>query len=565
MEIGTGGNWLDSVCLCIVHSSNPLAKINHTAQQVIRDLTDAVKQYVEKRDHFVGLCKLYGTKVVQWTAMDRSPHLDPKLKCTVLSVYSHNNKKAPTLKALVDWLMSSKDTITICSGDVKVGAVVSWLQEGLAIFQIQVRIHCQAKTCQSSPSKELLSRRTKLSTRIDKWRKEQKRFMYFSASDQQKFRLLGLASRQAQMLELALGDIINSLQTTVKTLTAAYKQKIKHACGQDANTRSNQEIRNIEAKRSTFIVNYALFRDALDALDALDKEKWPTLSEQDTFRKARERRQSPGNSRVVEGNRWAMTRAGYRLSDNGTTSCLIFGNGESESPHNEEKVNDLDDLMFDVEALNCAGTKMAMRKAQAPNPPTVAKASESDEHTPVSSKNSMERPPSEGWIWKTGQLKNMKPEEIEAWEETNDRVQWFRAEADFERWQECLKRKHAECDRALRRFAFKRDAWALLAKEFAESPGHGAYAREHRDIFESLRVDLQMKFDSVAVPILRPTSPSETIADRVLIWRTDHEKWASRPPFKDPTIRGGDTREPLADEDEEDVENTGTKRKSSRS
>ena len=126
----------------------------------------------------------------------------------------------------------------------------------------------------------------------------------FSASDRQKFRLLGLASRHAQMLELALGDIINSLQTTVKTLTAAYERKIKHARGQDANTRSNQEIRNIEAKRSTFIVDYALFRDALDVLDALDKEKWPTLSEQDTFRKATERRRSPGDSRVVEGNLW---------------------------------------------------------------------------------------------------------------------------------------------------------------------------------------------------------------------------------------------------------------------
>lgn len=44
---------------------------------------------------------------------------------------------APTLKALVDQLMSSKDTITVSSGDVKVGAVVSWLQEGLALAQVQ--------------------------------------------------------------------------------------------------------------------------------------------------------------------------------------------------------------------------------------------------------------------------------------------------------------------------------------------------------------------------------------------------------------------------------------------
>ncbi|KAE9384367.1 hypothetical protein BT96DRAFT_792722, partial [Gymnopus androsaceus JB14] len=92
----------------------------------------------------------------------------------------------------------------------------------------------------------------------------------FSASDRQKFRLLGLGNKQVQMLEVALGDIINTLQTTCKTLTAAYERKIKHARGQDANTRSNQEIRSIEAKRETLIVDYMLFRDALHALGALD-------------------------------------------------------------------------------------------------------------------------------------------------------------------------------------------------------------------------------------------------------------------------------------------------------
>jgi len=101
---------------------------------------------------------------------------------------------APTLKALVDRLMLSKDTITVSSGDVKVGAVVSWLQEGLALAQVQcvscytillnanldmsrARIRRIAKTCKANPTTEVRSRRTKLSTRIDKWRKEQTRFM----------------------------------------------------------------------------------------------------------------------------------------------------------------------------------------------------------------------------------------------------------------------------------------------------------------------------------------------------------------------------------------------------
>ncbi|KAE9395259.1 hypothetical protein BT96DRAFT_942530 [Gymnopus androsaceus JB14] len=71
-------------------------------QQAIKDFTNARKLYVDKCDHFVGLCELYETKVLQWTTMDHSPHLDPRSKHTMLSVYSHNNNKAPTLKGLVD-------------------------------------------------------------------------------------------------------------------------------------------------------------------------------------------------------------------------------------------------------------------------------------------------------------------------------------------------------------------------------------------------------------------------------------------------------------------------------
>lgn len=163
-----------------------------------------------KRDHFIGLCELNESRVRAWTAMDRSPHVDPCNKRNVLSVYTHNPEKggllddslfynltvsvAPTLKALVERLMSSKDTITVTSGDVKVGAAVAWLQEGLGLAQLQcvpcyiipsvtnldiprARIRHIAKTCKAKPTAELRSRRTKLLTCIDKWHKEQTRFM----------------------------------------------------------------------------------------------------------------------------------------------------------------------------------------------------------------------------------------------------------------------------------------------------------------------------------------------------------------------------------------------------
>ncbi|KAE9393534.1 hypothetical protein BT96DRAFT_999399 [Gymnopus androsaceus JB14] len=347
------------------------------ARQLVKVLNHAKKQYIEKRNHFISLCELNESRVVAWSAMDRSPHVDPRNKRSVMSVYEHNHEKAPILKALVDRLMSSKDTITVSSGDVKVGAAVSWLQEGLALAQLQACICRIAKTCKANPTTEVRSRCTKLSTRIDKWHKEQTRFMCsialqlvgqsaeepkdqclflpsdFSASDRQKFHLLGLGNKQVQMLEVALGDIINTLQTTCKTLTAAYEHKIKHARGQDANTRLNQEIHSIEAKWETLIADYMLFRDALHALGALDEVKWRPLMVKDTFRKSTEKRRTPGDSQVTEGNLWNMTRVGFSTSDPKIAGGLLFehGNVGEDEDEDDEGGDTSEDPIFNINDL----------------------------------------------------------------------------------------------------------------------------------------------------------------------------------------------------------------------
>lgn len=66
---------------------------NSTARQLAKDLTHAKKQYIEKRDHFIGLCELNESRVAAWTAMDRSPRVDPRGKKNVFSVYTHNHEK----------------------------------------------------------------------------------------------------------------------------------------------------------------------------------------------------------------------------------------------------------------------------------------------------------------------------------------------------------------------------------------------------------------------------------------------------------------------------------------
>ncbi|KAJ3979451.1 hypothetical protein F5890DRAFT_1478518, partial [Lentinula detonsa] len=150
----------------------------------------------------------------------------------------------------------------------------------------------------------------------------------------------------------------------------------------------------------------------------------------------------------------------------------------------------------------------------------------------------------DGWIWKAGRLENMSAKEIEEWEETENRVQWFRAEADFERWQEQIEIKHADFQRVIASFTYYRDAWMRLSSQYSWTPGHCAYAREHSDMFESLRMDAQAKYDHCGIDILKNVRPGHTLADRILLWHAGEEKmfsfdrWASRPDFHDPTIRG---------------------------
>ncbi|KAK1234885.1 hypothetical protein PQX77_001902 [Marasmius sp. AFHP31] len=154
----------------------------------------------------------------------------------------------------------------------------------------------------------------------------------------------------------------------------------------------------------------------------------------------------------------------------------------------------------------------------------------------------------------------MTEEQIKRWADTCDRVQWMRSEADFERWQEQLERKHAEFMRSIAFFANARDTWKTLASdECSSTPGHRAYAKEHSDMYETLRLDCEVKYKACAIPILLNIPSGKTLADQVLRFRETENKYfrfdrATRPPFRDPTCHATgfeDVRE----------EETGAKRK----
>ncbi|KAJ7124151.1 hypothetical protein C8R44DRAFT_530114, partial [Mycena epipterygia] len=65
-----------------------------------------------------------------------------------------------------------------------------------------------------------------------------------------------------------------------------------------------------------------------------------------------------------------------------------------------------------------------------------------------------------------------------------DRIQWYRAEAEMERWREQVEMKLAEWRTTIRSFAAYKDAWTqLAAAQNAENIGHIAYAKQKAYMF----------------------------------------------------------------------------------
>lgn len=89
---------------------------------------------------------------------------------------------------------------------------------------------------------------------------------------------------------------------------------------------------------------------------------------------------------------------------------------------------------------------------------------------------------------------------------------------------ERLEQKHADFERIIRRFAYDRDSWNRLAKEFSTSRGHVAYAIEHSDKYETLRVDAVKKYESGGIPFLRKRPDGVSLSNRLLSWRSEEDK-----------------------------------------
>ena len=82
-----------------------------------------------------------------------------------------------------------------------------------------------------------------------------------------------------------------------------------------------------------------------------------------------------------------------------------------------------------------------------------------------------------------------------------DRVQWFRAEADMQRWQEQVELKLAELFRTSRSFRRMQEIWTTLSLD--QPPSYMAYAKQKAAMYKEMAQSCDVGLDNAGYGGLR--------------------------------------------------------------
>ncbi|KAJ6514501.1 hypothetical protein C8R47DRAFT_1190566 [Mycena vitilis] len=231
---------------------------------------------------------------------------------------------------------------------------------------------------------------------------------------------------------------------------------------QKDNTRAGDEIRETTKRRDRHMQTYESARQAMIALGALQdgtNTNFPPLKEVDTFMKSVRQARQVGDSNLTDGLLWRMSGG-------------IDSNSSHQAPTPSAGTS--------TTTTALSGTRMETRKSgmdySAPRqrkPATTSQQEDKREQRP------------EGWLWQLGKMGKLSQSEMDEWSNEGDRVQWFRAEAEMQRWQEQKEQKLVELLRTIRSFAKMQEVWTRLGhSHLANQPGHAAYARQKASMYE---------------------------------------------------------------------------------
>ncbi|KAJ7857939.1 hypothetical protein B0H14DRAFT_3135672 [Mycena olivaceomarginata] len=480
--------------LIIHHGDWNHKKTMKLAVTLANDIALAEARYIEKRDHFVGLTVSFQDRVDGWRALDRTTSKKGK---EAISPYKHRTSKGtahvvnadrinvnlvPSQRAIYQAMLAQDETFQ--SSFTPKSKVAQFLNDALRIQddQRKLRAAIEANTEHNleTTQKEVLSRRTKLSNAILAWRQQQKSIAPklgdkvaiqaatlpaipveeevlflpsdLTASERLDLDVVALGVEEARWREGEAFDALRAVQNVVKALVALRDRKTKNERQQKGNTRAGNEIADTTKRRDRHMQTYDAARCAMIALGTLTdgvNTSFPPLTVADTFMKSVRQARRVGDSKLTDGLLW-------RVSGGNVPGPSLAVPVLTTSPGN---------------SAGLSGTQMHTRKStpgmKALAPGTVSRLEEKREERP------------EGWLWQLGKMGKLSQNEMDEWSGEGDRVQWFRAEAEMQRWQEQKEQKLVELLRTIRSFLKMQQVWTQLADAHSSSqPGHTAYARQ---------------------------------------------------------------------------------------
>ncbi|KAJ7931951.1 hypothetical protein B0H13DRAFT_1857371 [Mycena leptocephala] len=346
-----------------------------------------------------------------------------------------------------------------------------------------------------SLASEIASRREKLEARLGPWQREvmpsigdkvaaqsrmsppsqiEDEILYLpsdlTAGERRELELVSLGIEEARWREGQAFDALRATRTVVKAIRALGDRKEKHDRKQKQNSRSGDQIKDALRRRDFRMAMYELARQALISVDHLSagpNSEFPPLSVADTFMKSVVKKRQLGDSRLTDGatlyyGRWSLRCSGHAKS---LGPCTNFG--IIEQPWDTD---------------------------------TSQKAEERKE----------------GWPWRDlGRMGKLTDEEMDAWSQEADRVQWFRAEAEVQRWQEHVEMRLAELLRTIRSFRKWHEVWSSLAEQ-QDNPGHAAYAKQKSCVRSN---NPGPEWPGMTRSLTSASSTSLRREPRMLVWR----------------------------------------------
>ncbi|KAJ7059955.1 hypothetical protein C8F01DRAFT_1294170 [Mycena amicta] len=233
------------------------------------------------------------------------------------------------------------------------------------------------------------------------------------------------------------------------------------------------------------ITIYNIAREALVhlgymAADAL--KPFPPMKCSDTSRKDTHLFRMRGDSRVIGADSWRL------LSGNSDATMLLEDiSGHAGAPEASESESDPDEL-----SPPAAGVQTRKRAGPSHRSPVKQRKTTSG----AKSRVKVQKERTDGWIWSSDAL--MIPGEtnknVAAFKAESERVQFFRAEAEFFRWLEQYECKHIELFRVIERFRRDAEVWRKRAEQMASkklknpaNQGAVIYARTQAAMWGRLR------------------------------------------------------------------------------